>query len=84
MSPGLSRSSRLAAAQLARTCSGLVAPNSTLVTPALVNGNASASAAAVVPREAARAASSPAAATAGAAGIAANAGRVKSDRRRSS
>src|ERR1700722_15548751 len=55
MSPGLSRSSRLAAAQLARTCSGLVAPNSTVVTSALVNGKARASAAAVVPTEAASA-----------------------------
>src|SRR6516162_10599047 len=66
MSPELSRSSRPAAAQLARSCSGLVAPNSTLVTSGLVNGKASASAAAVVPSEAARSASSAAAATAGA------------------
>ena len=64
MSPGLSRSSRLAAAQLARTCAGRVAPNSTLVTSALVNGKASASVAAVVPSEAASAAKSGAAATA--------------------
>src|SRR6516162_3183376 len=67
MSPELSRSSRPAAAQLARSCSGLVAPNSTLVTRGLVNGKASASAAAVVPSEAARLARSAAAATAWAA-----------------
>jgi hypothetical protein len=50
--------------QFSRSCSGLVAPNSTLVTPGLVNGKARASAAAVMPSEAARRA---AAAIAGAA-----------------
>ena len=44
----LSRSRRPIAAQLARNCSGLVAPNRTLVTAGLVSGKASASAAAVV------------------------------------
>ena len=48
MSSGPSRSQRAAAAQLARSCSARVAPNSTLATSGLVKGNASASAAAVV------------------------------------
>src|SRR6202451_1124403 len=51
-------------AQLAWTCSALVAPNSTLVTAGLVSGNAIASAAAVVSSLPARLASSSAAATA--------------------
>src|ERR1022692_1493840 len=65
-SAGPRRSSRLVAAQLAWTCSALVAPNSTLVTAGLVSGNAIASAAAVASSLLARLASSPAAATAAA------------------
>ena len=54
ISSGPSRSQRTAAAQLARSCSALVAPNSTLATSGLVKGNASARAAAVVWRDSAR------------------------------
>src|SRR4029077_6431409 len=63
---GPSRSQRAAAAQLARSCSALVAPNSTLATSGLVKGNASASAAAVVGRDSATPVRSPAASRAGA------------------
>src|SRR5262245_6209593 len=69
MSPGLSRSSRPAAAQLARTCPGLVAPNSTLVTSGLVNGKAGGRGPPVGPGGAASPAGSTAGATRGSSSV---------------